>query len=114
MATYQKEFHISLEEFEQFVEYIKQSILEGSSSASHEESIRINEDDIIVQVDIFERYSMFSDSRLSLSSTLIFKNNKLNIIAVTSGGSRAVLFKIDRVGEERFLNKYIQYVEDFF
>lgn len=51
---------------------------------------------------------------MALSVTSIFKDDYIHITAMSSGGSQAVLMKINTVGEESFLNCYIQCVEDYF
>jgi hypothetical protein len=55
---------------------------------------------------VFERYSWSGGNRVSLSVTL-FKGDedKIYLSAITSGGSQAVFFKLNTLGEEAFLEK---------
>lgn len=114
MAMWQKSFSCSQTQYMHFLDDICQEIVSGNLSASLEESSRFVEDNIIVQVDMFERYSFFGKNRVALSVTSIFKDDYIHITAMSSGGSQAVLMKINTVGEESFLNRYIQCVEDYF
>ena len=54
---------------------------------------------------VFERYSYFGNNRVSLSVTLFENGEEVYLSAVTSGGSQAMFFKINTMGEEAFLDK---------
>ena len=56
-------------------------------------------------VRVFERYSMMGGNRLSLTLTM-FQNgdSPIRLSAITAGGSQAVFFKVNTLGEESFLN----------
>lgn len=114
MAMYQKTFQGNKAQYFHFLEHMQNEIINGSVSASLEESSRFVEDNIIVQVDMFERYSFFGKNRVALSVTSIFKDDRIHITAMSSGGSQAVLMKINTVGEESFLNRYIKCAEAYF
>ena len=47
---------------------------------------------------------MFGGNRVSMSLTLAGENGRLFLSAITSGGSQAVWFKVNTVGEEAFLD----------
>ena len=54
----------------------------------------------------FERYSYFGGNRLSLNLTLFQAGNgPVQLSAITAGGSEAVFFKVNTIGEEAFLDK---------
>lgn len=55
---------------------------------------------------VFERYSYAGSNRVSMNVTL-FQNagGPIYLSAITSGGSQAVLFKVNSFGEEAFLDK---------
>lgn len=93
-------------DFDQLLEKIENGILEGSLSASLEDSGDVRDGDARCSVRVFERYSYAGSNRVSLSVTL-FKNadGPVHITAITSGGSQAMFFKINTVGEEAFLDK---------
>jgi hypothetical protein len=59
-----------------------------------------------------ERYSMIGGNRVSLNITLIGNGNNLFISGITSGGSQAVLFKINTFGEESFLDCLREIIEN--
>ncbi|GAB17728.1 hypothetical protein GOEFS_037_00310 [Gordonia effusa NBRC 100432] len=50
-------------------------------------------------------------NRVSLSITLAGQGNDLFLSAITSGGSQAVFFKMNTMGEEAFLSRLIDAVE---
>ena len=76
----------------------------SSASASFEEGSDWQEGDTRVAVRVYERYSMIGSNRVSLSITLIGKGRGLYVTAITSGGSQAVFFKVNRFGEEASLD----------
>ncbi|MBQ5905147.1 MAG: hypothetical protein IIW88_04700, partial [Clostridia bacterium] len=61
--------------------------------------------DVRCSVRVFERYSYMGKNRVSLSITLLqVGSNPIQLSAITSGGSQAMLFKINTLGEESFLD----------
>jgi len=44
-------------------------------------------------------------NRVSLNVTLFGSGNSLKLSAITSGGSQAMFFKVNTIGEEAFLDK---------
>ena len=94
-------------DFNQIAHYINDSILNGSVSASFEdESIFTLPGGITVRHLVYERYSAFSSNRVSLSIVLTsYWDDTVHISAITAGGSNAMFFKIDTVGEGTFLAK---------
>ena len=93
-------------EFNQLIKKIETGILNGSMSASLEDSSDFYSGDARCSVRVFERYSYAGGNRVSMSVTL-FQNGSdaIHLSAITSGGSQAVLFKINTWGEEAFLDK---------
>ena len=98
--------------FSQLLTKIENGILEGSVSATLEESSDFCSGDARCSVRVFERYSYFGGNRVSLSVTL-FQNadEPVRISAITSGGSQAVFFKVNTLGEEAFLDKLREILE---
>ena len=93
-------------DFNQILKRIEDGILNGSTSATLEESSNFISGDARCSVRVFERYSMAGQNRVSLSVTLFQNGNEpIRLSAITSGGSQAALFKINTVGEETFLKK---------
>ena len=92
--------------FNQILNKIEQGILNGSMSASLEESSDFHSGDARCSVRVFERYSYAGGNRVSLSVTLFQNgNDAIHLSAITTGGSQAMFFKINTFGEEAFLDK---------
>lgn len=93
-------------DFGQLLSRIENGILNGSMSASLEDSSDICDGYARCSVRVFERYSYMGGNRVSLNVTL-FQNGKgpVYLSAITSGGSQAVFMKFNTFGEEAFLDK---------
>ena len=64
-------------------------------------------------VRVFERYSCAGSNRVSLSVTLFQNGDEpIQLSAITAGGSQAVFFKINTLGEESFLEKLIKLLDE--
>ena len=93
-------------DFNQLIKKIETGILNGSMSASLEDSSDFHSGDARCSVRVFERYSYAGGNRVSMNVTLFQNgNDEIRLSAITSGGSQAVLFKINTWGEEAFLDK---------
>lgn len=93
-------------DFGQILKKIENGILNGSMSASLEDSSDMFEGDARCSVRVFERYSYSGGNRVSLSVTLFQNgNDAIHLSAITTGGSQAMFFKINTFGEEAFLDK---------
>ncbi len=94
------------ENFSEILHRIEDGIMNGSVSASLEETSDFRDGDARCSVRVFERYSYMGGNRVSLNVTL-FQNadGPIHISAITSGGSQAMFFKINTFGEEAFLDK---------
>ena len=93
------------ENFDSILRRIVSEILESSMSATLEESSDFCANGARCSVRVFERYSYFGNNRVSLSVTLFENGEEVYLSAVTSGGSQAMFFKINTMGEEAFLDK---------
>ncbi len=91
--------------FDEILHKIEDGILNGSISASLEESSDFRIGDTRCSVRVFERYSYMGKNRVSMSVTLFGTGDTLQLSAITSGGSQAMFFKINTFGEEAFLDK---------
>ncbi len=105
MAKYEKSLYGN---FDEILNKIENGILEGSLSASLEEKSDFRSGDARCSVRVFERYSYMGGNRVSMNVTL-FQNGSDDIFisAITSGGSQALFFKMNTLGEEAFLEKLI-------
>jgi len=85
---------------------IQTGILNGSFSATLEDTSSFAAGNVRCEVLVFERYSYMGGNRVSLNVTLFdCGNGNVRVSAITSGGSQAMLFKINTWGEEAFLDK---------
>lgn len=92
-------------DFDAIVEKVTSEIMSGSMSASLEESWDVNGDTSRCAVRVFERYSYFGGNRVSMNVTLYQEGNgPIHLCAITSGGSQAIFFKVNTIGEENFLD----------
>ena len=91
--------------FDGLLDYLHDGILNGSASASWEDSSDYHSGSFRVAVRVYERYSVIGSNRVSLNLTLAGEGNRIFVSAITSGGSQAVLFKINTLGEGAFLDQ---------
>lgn len=91
--------------FDGLLERIEEGILNGSVSASLEESSDFCIGETRCSVRVFERYSYMGGNRVSLNVTLFGNDDNIHLSAITSGGSQAMFLKINTFGEEAFLDK---------
>ncbi|MEE0966935.1 MAG: DUF6054 family protein [Bacilli bacterium] len=93
------------DDFNHICNHIKREILSTSSSASLEDEEYLNIGDVRMGILVFERYSYSGGNRLSLHVTVIEKDNIVDIIGISSGGSNGLFFKVNTWGEDAFLEK---------
>ena len=92
-------------DFDEILHRIEDGIINGSVSATLEDSSDFRIGDIRCSVRVFERYSVIGGNRVSLNVTLFGSGDAIHISAIASGGSQAVFFKINTFGEKAFLDK---------
>lgn len=99
--------------FDQVLQLIETGIPEGSLSAELEAGSDFREGTARCAVRVFERYSWSGGNRLSLSVTL-FQNGDapIRLSAIAAGGSQAVFFKMNTLGEESFLDLLRELLEE--
>jgi len=102
MAKYERQI---TGDFDQVLNRLDQGILNGSFSASFEDGSDYRCGAVRCAVRVYERYSMAGGNRVSLNLTLVGEGSALFLSAITSGGSQAMLFKINTWGEEAFLDQ---------
>ena len=110
MAKYEYAFK---GQFDHFLDHLHQDITRGSLSATFEDGSDRTFNGMRVAVRVYERYSMIGSNRVSLNITLVGNGTDLFISAITSGGSQAVFFKINTLGEESFLDACEQSVRRY-
>lgn len=97
--------------FNETLEKIHNGILDSSLSASYEDGSDWEKGDMKCAVRVYERYSTFGGNRVSLNVTLVGTDGELFLTGITSGGSQAVFFKINTLGEDAFLDCLVELFE---
>jgi hypothetical protein len=110
MAKYERRLRGN---FNEFLNWIHRDITNGSSSVSYEDGSDIDLMDSRVAVRVYERFSMAGGNRVSMNVTIAGTGEDLIICAITSGGSQAVFFKLNTIGEETFLKICSDSVESY-
>ena len=103
MAIFEKT--IRTKSFDILLHKLERAIPDSSWSADLEAGSDFQEGSARCSVRVFERYSMVGGNRLSLTLTL-FQNgdSPIRLSAIPAGGSQAVFFKVNTLGEEAFLD----------
>ena len=110
MAKYEK--HL-VGDFDAFLEYLFDGIMNGTVSPSYEDGSEWTANGVRVAVRVFERFSYMGGNRVSLNITLAGSGNNLFLTAITAGGSQAMFWKVNTIGEENFLDKVIELAESY-
>jgi len=110
MAKYESTFR---GDFDELLAGIERGIPKGSVSASREGGSDYRSDGVRCAVRVYERYSITGSNRVSLNITLIGNGEELFVSAITAGGSQAMFFKINTLGEESFLRCAVDIIEGF-
>ena len=100
-------------DFDGLLGIIHNGIIKGSLSASYEDGSDIECGGVRCAVRVYERYSMIGSNRVSLNVTLVGSGDNMYFSAITSGGSQAVFFKINTLGEGSFLDKLTKIIESY-
>ena len=99
-------------DFDRVLSRLENGVLNGSVSASLEDSSDFTMGETRVAVRMFERYSWSGNNRVAMSLTLVGDGSRLHLTAITAGGSQAMFFKINTWGEEAFLNTLAQVLDN--
>lgn len=92
--------------FDDIIKLIKDGIVNGSMSAELVDESNFKGKNSKCSILVFERYGFTGKNRVSLSVTLYQeKEGIVYVSAITSGGSGAMLFKINTISENSFLSK---------
>ena len=110
MAKFEKILRVT---FDEAISIIDEGLRRGSVSLTLEDGSEFSGEGARCTVSVYERYSYMGGNRVSLTVTLFqAANGPVHLSAITSGGSQAVFFKINTVGEENFLAKLEEIVRD--
>lgn len=92
-------------DYDAILSALDDAVMNHSASASFEDGADLSIGSARCTVRVYERYSMLGDNRVSMSITLATDGEGVSrLCAITSGGSKAVLFKINTFGEDAFLD----------
>ena len=111
MAIFEKT--IRNKNFDKLLRKLEQEIPDRSRAADLEAGSDVKDGDARCSARVFERYSMMGGNRLSLTLTM-FQNadSPIRLSAITAGGSQAVFFKVNTLGEESFLDDVKDLLEE--
>ena len=99
--------------FDELIKQLHHGILKGSISASYEDGSDYINGGVRCAVRVYERHSMAKGSRVSMSVTLVGSGDELFVTVITAGGSGAMFFKINTIGEHTFLNHAANIIERY-
>ena len=99
--------------FDEIASAIHNGILSGSISASYEDGSDYGGRGLRCAVRVYERFSYMGGNRVSLNVTLLDDGGRVFLSAITAGGSKAVFFKINTIGEESFLDCLVDIVRRY-
>lgn len=111
MAIFEKT--IRNQNFDTLLRKLEHAIPDSSWSAELEAGSDFKEGSARCSVRVFERYSMVGGNRLSLTLTLFQNGDEpIRLSAIAAGGSQAVFFKMNTLGEDAFLKDVKQLLEE--
>ncbi|MCL2378259.1 MAG: DUF6054 family protein [Defluviitaleaceae bacterium] len=99
--------------FDELLGMLNHGILKGSISASYEDGSDYSSGSTRCAVRVYERHSMAKGSRVSMAVTLLGTGEELFVSVITAGGSGAMFFKINTIGEHTFLNHARDIIEGY-
>ena len=88
------------------------TVMRGSTSASLEESSDIVVGSTRCAIRAYERYSYLGNGRVSMNVTLFQTDGRIFVSVTSTGGSQAVFFKMNTLGEDAFLEDVKQLLEE--
>ena len=99
--------------FDELLSRLNHGILRGSISATYEDGSDYSNNGVRCAVRVYERHSIAKGSRVSMSVTLVGYADDLFVTIITAGGSSAMFFKINTIGEHTFINQAVKIIEDY-
>jgi len=99
--------------FDELLNQLNHGILKGSISATYENGSDYNLNGVRCAVRVYERHSMAKGSRVSMSITLVGVGEDLFVTVITAGGSSAMFFKINTIGEHTFIRHASDIIEHY-
>lgn len=94
-------------DLEQFIAHVDRTITATSVTAKVEGSTDRGIGGARMVVRVYERYSAIGGNRLTLTIAALGAGGKLEVSAITSGGSTGMFWKVNTFGEEAFLQRAV-------
>ena len=110
MAKHERKFKGS---FNSLLETLDLEIFKGSISASFQDGSNFTSGNVRCAVRVYERFSVIGGNRLAANITLFGDGDDLSLSVIASGGSQALFFKINTLGEKAFADKIIKIADDW-
>ena len=110
MAKYEKQL---TGDFDDVLSRLFDAVMNGSMSASYEDGSDWEANGVRCAGRVFERYSWAGGNRVSMNLTLVGSGDELFLSAITSGGSQAMFWKVNTIGEESFLDCVAELAEQY-
>lgn len=99
MAKYERSLPGSIETF---LPYFHDNIM-GSVTSTAEDGTDLTVGGVRTAFRVYERYSLFGGSRVSLALSVVEHAGTIHASVITSGGTQASFFKVLPVGEATWL-----------
>ncbi|MCQ2476627.1 MAG: DUF6054 family protein [Clostridia bacterium] len=109
MAKYEAVLHGNLTSIVNDVE----NAVTSSISATQEEASFTDFGTGKLVIRAYERYSYLGKNRVGLTVSYLATNDRVYVTAITTGGSQAMFFKINTIGEELFLEKIVPVLDKY-
>ncbi|WP_208560044.1 DUF6054 family protein [Marinilactibacillus kalidii] len=90
-------------DFNKFVGVVHDVAQNISSTTVYEDGYRFADQSAMM---VYERYSIVGSSRVTLSLMITTFEDSIHLVAIPSGGSQAVVLKINNWGENAFLKEF--------
>jgi hypothetical protein len=94
-------------------QHLDRAIGGGSATSKLESGSDQRLDDARMVVRAYERYSAMGGNRVALTVSILAVGDKLAVSMVSSGGSRAMFFKVNTIGESSFLDRGVAALGSF-
>lgn len=99
--------------FDELLQAVDSAAMSHSSSASKEDESDFTLPSCQCAVRVYERYSVMGSNRVSLNVTLLQSDGRIFLSAISSGGSQAMFFKVQTLGEESFLECFADAMQKY-
>ncbi|RVU53978.1 DUF6054 family protein [Anaerosphaera multitolerans] len=100
-------------DFEEILEFCHNTVMNKSMPSSFEGGSDYSVYGVRIAVRVYERYSAFGGNRVSLNLTLIGSGEDLFLSAIASGGSQALIWKVNTYSEESFLSTLVESLKKY-